>query len=156
MLADETGLPVGIKSAVGDLGFWEQLTELMATTGRGVDFVTIDGGEGGTGASPLVFTDSVALPFRLGFSRVYRQFAERGLHERVVFVGAGNFFEGTGDGRTVRTKDGLSIEAAASGDVTLLVRPEKMTINGGVGLPCRVEEVLRVGVAAVDRLGLLA
>jgi glutamate synthase domain-containing protein 2 len=89
MLADETGLPVGIKSAVGDLGFWEQLTDLMATTGRGVDFVTIDGGEGGTGASPLVFTDSVALPFRLGFSRVYRQFAERGLHERVVFVGAG-------------------------------------------------------------------
>jgi len=51
--------------------------------------VNIDGGEGGTGASPLVFTDSVALPFRLGFSRVYRVFAEHGLHERVVFVGAG-------------------------------------------------------------------
>ena len=61
----------------------------MAGTGRGVDFVNIDGGEGGTGASPLVFTDSVALPFRLGFSRVYRAFAERGLHERMMFVGAG-------------------------------------------------------------------
>jgi glutamate synthase domain-containing protein 2 len=61
----------------------------MASTGRGVDFVTIDGGEGGTGAAPLIFTDSVSLPFQLGFSRVYRAFAERGLHERVVFVGAG-------------------------------------------------------------------
>jgi glutamate synthase domain-containing protein 2 len=61
----------------------------MTETDRGVDFVDIDGGEGGTGASPLVFTDSVALPFRLGFTRVYRYFAERGLHERVVFVGAG-------------------------------------------------------------------
>jgi glutamate synthase domain-containing protein 2 len=89
MLAAETGLPVGIKSAVGDLRFWTELAELMAGTGRGVDFVNIDGGEGGTGASPLVFTDSVALPFRLGFSRVYREFAQRGLHEQVVFAGAG-------------------------------------------------------------------
>ncbi len=89
MLAAETGLPVGIKSAVGDLEFWEELADLMASTGRGLDFVTIDGGEGGTGASPLIFTDSVSLPFRLGFSRVYRVFAERGLHEDVVFIGAG-------------------------------------------------------------------
>ncbi len=89
LLAAETGLPVGIKSAVGDMEFWHELTDLMGSTGRGVDFVTIDGGEGGTGASPLIFTDSVSLPFRLGFSRVYGVFAERGLHEDVVFIGAG-------------------------------------------------------------------
>jgi glutamate synthase domain-containing protein 2 len=89
MLAAETGLPVGIKSAVGDLAFWDELARLMCETDRGVDFVNVDGGEGGTGASPLVFTDSVALPFRIGFARVYRAFAERGLHERVVFEGAG-------------------------------------------------------------------
>lgn len=89
MLAAETGLPVGIKSAVGDLGFWDELTTLMATTGRGVDFVTIDGGEGGTGAAPLIFTDTVSLPFQVGFARIYRIFAERGLHSDVVFVGAG-------------------------------------------------------------------
>nr|QLJ96333.1 FMN-binding glutamate synthase family protein [Micromonospora carbonacea] len=89
LLAAETGLPVGIKSAVGDLDFWEELATLMRDTGRGVDFVTVDGGEGGTGAAPLIFTDSVSLPFQQGFSRVYRVFAERGLHERVVFVGAG-------------------------------------------------------------------
>jgi glutamate synthase domain-containing protein 2 len=89
MLATETGLPVGIKSAVGDQTFWDDLTRLMAETGRGVDFVTVDGGEGGTGASPLVFTDNVSMPFRLGFSRVYAAFARRGLHEDVVFAGAG-------------------------------------------------------------------
>jgi glutamate synthase domain-containing protein 2 len=32
-------------------------------TGRGADFVTVDGGEGGTGAAPLIFTNSVSLPF---------------------------------------------------------------------------------------------
>ncbi|MGC4789516.1 FMN-binding glutamate synthase family protein [Micromonospora sp. DT178] len=89
LLAAETGLPIGIKSAVGDLGFWEELTTLMRDTGRGVDFVTVDGGEGGTGAAPLIFTDSVSLPFQQGFARVYKVFAEHDLHEQVVFVGAG-------------------------------------------------------------------
>ncbi len=89
LLAAETGLPVGIKAAVGDMGFWDDLTELMATTGRGVDFVTIDGGEGGTGAAPMVFADSVSLPFQLGFARVYAAFARRGLHEQVTFIGGG-------------------------------------------------------------------
>jgi glutamate synthase domain-containing protein 2 len=89
LLAAETGLPVGIKSAVGDMGFWGDLTRLMADTGRGVDFVTVDGGEGGTGAAPLIFTDTVSLPFQVGFARVYSAFARAGLAEQVVFVGAG-------------------------------------------------------------------
>jgi len=89
LLAAETGLPVGIKCAVGDLGFWDELTDLMASTARGVDFVTIDGGEGGTGAAPLIFTDSVSLPFQLGFARVYSIFASKGLQESLVFIGAG-------------------------------------------------------------------
>jgi glutamate synthase (ferredoxin) len=88
-LADATGLPVGIKSAVGDLDMWVDLAEAMQDSGRGVDFITIDGGEGGTGAAPMIFSDSVSLPFRLGFARVYKIFAERGLHTDVVFVGAG-------------------------------------------------------------------
>jgi glutamate synthase domain-containing protein 2 len=67
-LAEETGLPVGIKSAVGELGFWETLSSRMAATGGGPDFVTVDGGEGGTGAAPLAFADHVALPFKLGFA----------------------------------------------------------------------------------------
>jgi len=61
----------------------------MDTTGRGVDFITIDGGEGGTGAAPLAFSDHVSLPFKLGFSQVYRAMAERGLHHNVVFNGSG-------------------------------------------------------------------
>ncbi|HLM06720.1 MAG TPA: FMN-binding glutamate synthase family protein [Blastococcus sp.] len=89
LLASETGLPVGIKSAVGDMGFWEDLTDLMSRDDRGVDFVTVDGGEGGTGAAPLIFTDSVSLPFQLGFARVYSTFARQDLQEKVVFVGAG-------------------------------------------------------------------
>ena len=88
-IAAETGLPVGIKSAVGEMAFWQELVRLIDTSGRSVDFVTIDGGEGGTGAAPLVFADRVGLPFKVGFSRVQHAFAERGLHDRVVFIGSG-------------------------------------------------------------------
>jgi glutamate synthase domain-containing protein 2 len=87
-VAEATGLPVGIKSAVGEMDLWHDLARLTDTTSRGLDFITIDGGEGGTGAGPLVFTDRVALPFKIGMSRVYRVFAERGLHEHIVFQGS--------------------------------------------------------------------
>ncbi|MCW5804424.1 MAG: FMN-binding glutamate synthase family protein [Deltaproteobacteria bacterium] len=88
-IADATGLPVGIKSAVGDLGFWNDLAKQIDTSRRAPDFITIDGGEGGTGAAPLVFSDHVALPFKLGFTQVYRVFAERGVQHHVVFIGSG-------------------------------------------------------------------
>ena len=88
-LAGATGLPVGIKSAVGEQPFWEDLADRMVTRGAGPDFVTVDGGEGGSGAAPLVFADHVSLPFRAAFPRVYRTFAERGLHEDLVFIGSG-------------------------------------------------------------------
>ncbi len=88
-LADATGMPVGIKSAVGDATFWHELAAGMENGSRGVDFITIDGGEGGTGAGPLAFTDHVALPFKIAFSRVYRLFAARGLADRVLWTGAG-------------------------------------------------------------------
>jgi glutamate synthase domain-containing protein 2 len=89
LIAQDTGLPVGIKSAVGESGFWQKLVERMALTGGGPDFVTVDGGEGGTGAAPLSFADHVALPFKLGFARVYGTFARAGLAEDVVFIGSG-------------------------------------------------------------------
>ncbi len=88
-IAEATGLPVGIKSAVGESAFWVELAQLMERGDRGVDFIAVDGGEGGTGAAPLSFSDHVSLPFKIGMSRVYRVFAERGLQQRIVFIGAG-------------------------------------------------------------------
>jgi len=89
LMADATGLPVGIKSAVGNMEFWNELASQMASTNRGVDFITIDGGEGGTGAAPRVFSDHVALPFKHGMARVYREFVAQDLHDDVTFIGSG-------------------------------------------------------------------
>ncbi len=66
-VAQETGLPVGIKSAVGNLTMWDELVAEMSAGSRGVDFVNIDGGEGGTAAAPMIFADlgGLSLPDRL-------------------------------------------------------------------------------------------
>lgn len=88
-IASETGLPVGIKSAVGNMDFWDDLVTHMASDTRGVDFITVDGGEGGTGAAPLIFSESVAYPFRIGFAEVYKRFAAADIADAVTFIGSG-------------------------------------------------------------------
>ncbi|MDA0316593.1 MAG: FMN-binding glutamate synthase family protein [Bacteroidetes bacterium] len=88
-LATKSGLPVGIKSAVGDLKHWEELADIMKNEKRGPDFITIDGGEGGTGAAPPSFADHVALPWVFGFSEVYNVFKDRGLSQDIAFGGSG-------------------------------------------------------------------
>ncbi len=88
-IAENTGLPVGIKAAIGKLDDWEKLARIMEETGKGPDFVTIDGGEGGTGAAPPSFADHMALPWIYGFSEVYKIFKKHHLCERTVFIGSG-------------------------------------------------------------------
>lgn len=88
-IAENTGLPVGIKAAIGKLEDWEKLASIMAETGKGPDFITIDGGEGGTGAAPPSFADHVALPWIYAFSAIYQIFKKNKLTDRVVFIGSG-------------------------------------------------------------------
>lgn len=85
-IADLTGLPVGIKSAVGNTHFWYDLVFYMKELKGGPDFITIDGGEGGTGAAPAAFADHVSLPFDIGFSTVYKIFKDLNMEKSVVFI----------------------------------------------------------------------
>ncbi len=118
-IAAETGLPVGIKSAVGEMSFWRELTRLMGDRGRGVDFVTVDGGEGGTGASPPIFADAVALPFRMGFARVYATFAEAGLTDDVTFIGSAK----------LGLPDNAAVAFALGADMVNVAREAMMSIG---------------------------
>ncbi len=88
-IANRTGLPVGIKSAVGKLDFWHDLARQMKERGEGPDYIAIDGGEGGTGAAPLTFADHVSLPFKIGFERVYRIFQAAEVSKDILWIGAG-------------------------------------------------------------------
>lgn len=88
-IAEATGLPVGIKSAVGRMSYWHELAEVMKSTGKGPDFITIDGGEGGTGAAPPAFADHVAMPFIYAFTKVYKVFKTHEMSDKVVWIGSG-------------------------------------------------------------------
>ena len=88
-IADATGLPVGIKSAVGQQAFWTELAQRMAARSEGPDFIAIDGGEGGTGAAPLAFSDHVSLPLREGFARAHQPFVDAGIHQNMVWAASG-------------------------------------------------------------------
>lgn len=87
-IARRTGLPVGIKSAVGHEDFWYDLAFYMTQMNLGPDFITIDGGEGGTGAAPAAFADNVSLPFDVAFATVYKIFKDQGLTKKIVFIGS--------------------------------------------------------------------
>ena len=140
LLATETGLPVGIKSAVGDLDVWVELADAMLDRKRGVDFITIDGGEGGTGAAPLIFSDAVSLPFRLGFARVYAIFAERGLTEDVVFIGAGK----------LGLPDNAMVAFALGADMVNVAREAMLSIGCIQAQRCHTDSC-PTGVATQDR-----
>lgn len=58
------GKPVGIKLAIGHPWEWFGMVKAMLETGITPDFIVVDGGEGGTGAAPLEFTDHVGAPMR--------------------------------------------------------------------------------------------
>lgn len=87
-VAEKTGLPVGIKSAVGESKFWADLAFYMKEYNYGPDFITIDGGEGGTGAAPAAFADHVSLPFEVALSNVYKMFQQAKITDRITFIGS--------------------------------------------------------------------
>ncbi|MGO3707293.1 MAG: FMN-binding glutamate synthase family protein [Mesonia hippocampi] len=88
-IANVTGLPVGIKAAIGKLDDWRIIARLMKEQGKGPDFISIDGGEGGTGAAPPSFADHVAMPWMYGFRNIYKIFKSENLSDQIVFVGSG-------------------------------------------------------------------
>ncbi|MDN6279577.1 MAG: FMN-binding glutamate synthase family protein [Psychroflexus sp.] len=88
-IAEQTGLPVGVKAAIGKTDEWVLLAEEMKETGKGPDFITIDGGEGGTGAAPPSFADHVSLPWTQAFKNIYGIFSKLELTDDIVFIGSG-------------------------------------------------------------------
>lgn len=90
-LRELTGRPVGIKTAIGG---WDFINELCDSINRrGVeyapDFLTIDGGEGGSGAAPQSLMDHVSLPISEALPRVVDALIQSGLKNRIYVVAAG-------------------------------------------------------------------
>ena len=88
------GKPVGFKLCIGDKEEFEELCIQMVETGIYPDFITVDGGEGGTGAAPEEFTDSIGMPLREGLAFVVDTLKKYKLRDNVKVIASGRIFSG--------------------------------------------------------------
>lgn len=86
-----TGKPVGFKTVIGAYGWIEDL--FAAINRRGAtsapDFITVDGGDGGTGAAPLPLIDNVGLTLREALPMLVDLRDAAGLTDRIRIIASG-------------------------------------------------------------------
>lgn len=88
------GKPVGIKFCMGHRKDFEDLCKCMVKTGMLPDFISIDGGEGGTGAAPLEFCTSVGMAKREGLILTADYLQKYNLKDKIKLISAGKIFTG--------------------------------------------------------------
>ncbi|TCL65682.1 glutamate synthase domain-containing protein 2 [Mariniflexile fucanivorans] len=86
------GKPIGFKLCVGSEDEFIEVCEAMKKTQILPDFITVDGGEGGTGAAPIEFTNSIGLPIREGLSFVVDSLIRYNFKENVRVIASGRVF----------------------------------------------------------------
>lgn len=84
-LKDETGVPVGLKIAATH----HLEKELQIALEAEVDFITIDGAEGGTHAAAPILEDDLGLPTMFGISRAAKFLTKKGAKNDVSLIATG-------------------------------------------------------------------
>jgi glutamate synthase domain-containing protein 2 len=88
------GKPVGIKLCVGRRVEFLSICKAILETGIAPDFVTVDGGEGGTGAAPLEFSNSVGMPAHDAWPFVHNALVGVGKRDEVRIIASGKIMTG--------------------------------------------------------------
>ena len=83
------GKPVGFKLCLGHPWEFMGIVKAMLETGILVDFVVVDGAEGGTGAAPVEFVDHMGVPLREGLLFVHNTLVGAGLRDRIKIGASG-------------------------------------------------------------------
>src|ERR1700761_4303189 len=88
------GKPIGFKLCVGHKSEFLAICKAMVKTGIYPDFITVDGGEGGTGAAPLEFSNSVGMPLREALAFVYDALTGFDLKKHIKIIASGKIATG--------------------------------------------------------------
>ena len=86
------GKPVGFKLCIGRRDEFLAICKAMLETGISPDFITVDGGEGGTGAAPTEMTNSVGTPLRDALVFVNSALHGIGLRDQIRIIASGKMF----------------------------------------------------------------
>ncbi len=86
-----SGKPVGFKMVISDCAWLEELCEHILVRGEqfAPDFITVDGGDGGTGAAPMPLMDNVGLPVKEALPAVVDVLTRYGLRPRIRIIASG-------------------------------------------------------------------
>lgn len=134
-----TGKPVGMKVVIGSRHEADELAKLIKETGKGPDFITVDGGEGGTGASYQELADSVGLPIKSALPLLDYAFKKYGVRDQVTIIASGKLF----------SPDRVAVALAMGADLINIARGFMITVGCIQSLKCHTN-ACPVGVATTD------
>lgn len=138
-IREHTGKPVGMKVVIGSRFEADELAQQMKKTGMGPDFISVDGGEGGTGASYQELADSVGLPIKSALPLLDHALKEHGVRDRVKIIASGKLF----------SPDRVAIALAMGADLVNIARGFMITVGCIQALRCQ-SNACPVGVATTD------
>ena len=116
---DITGKPVGIKVVAGDNDSFEDLANYMKETGKNPDFISIDGAEGGTGATYQEMADSLGMPIYSGLHILDQTLRKYGVREDVKIIASG----------MLATADKMAIALSLGADLIYVARAAMNTVG---------------------------
>lgn len=90
------GKPVGIKLCVGQIHEVMAIMKAMRKSGILLDYIVVDGAEGGTGAAPLELSNSVGMPLREGLVVMRNALVGAGLRDKVRLAASGKIYSAAG------------------------------------------------------------
>jgi glutamate synthase domain-containing protein 2 len=88
------GKPIGMKICIGQKSQFIAICKAIVQSNIYLDFITVDGGEGGTGAAPLEFSDHVGMPLRDAIAFVHDTLVGFGLKTEIKIICSGKIISG--------------------------------------------------------------
>jgi glutamate synthase domain-containing protein 2 len=95
------GKPTGFKLAIGHPWEFFAMVKAMLATGITPDFIVVDGGEGGTGAAPVEFTDHVGTPLQEALLLVHNTLVGANLRSQIKLGASGKIVTAFDIARTI-------------------------------------------------------
>lgn len=133
------GKPVGFKFCVGKKHEFISICQAMVATNIKPDFITVDGGEGGTGAAPLEFSNHVGTPLEEGLAFVVDALRGFNLKKDVRVIASGKVF----------TSFNLLTKLALGADIVNSARGMMLALGCIQALKCNTNHC-PVGVATTN------
>ncbi|CAM3224564.1 FMN-binding glutamate synthase family protein [Filibacter tadaridae] len=139
-IRNHSGKPVGIKIVIGGKQDAEELASIMHETGMGPDFISLDGAEGGSGATYQDLADSVGLPLRSAIILLDDALQKYEVRDRVKIIASGK----------ITTPDRAAIVLAMGADLVQIARGFMISVGCIMALRCHTNEC-PAGVATTDK-----